>query len=344
MNKPAATYANARSALLWLAAGALEVPVAALAAGFDAGFPMPAAAVGHLLAAGLMFFTPPRGKGWFLPTRHWAEALTLLTFFLPVLGWAASGWLLWSSGETTVHKEAYRFEDSAPEESNPLASLGTPQAIKKDLADALEVLPAADALLSHDPALKRGAIETLARIRTPESIGWILRARTDPDPEVRFYATSALTRLKGEFETGVRAAERESVLHPGDPALRLTIHRVRYEYASSGILEGPARTSILQDCRRQLAASAERDPDAARLAFLVEKALDPEGSYPALERLGRLDPARGARWLRERVELDFQLGRHASVARSLKERRAEALADASGDRDWHAAVLWWTDG
>lgn len=344
MNKPAATYANARSALLWLAAGALEVPVAALAAGMDAGFP-PAVTVGaHVVSAALMFFTPPRGKGWFLPTRHWAEPMALACLFLPVLGWAVCGLLLWRSGETTIHKEAYRFEESTPEESNPLAALGTPQAIRKDLADALEVLPAADALLSNDPALKRGAIETLARIRTSESIGWILRARTDPDPEVRFYATSALTRLKSEFETGVRAAEREAVLHPGDQTLRLAIHRVRFEYAASGILDGPARDSILGDCRRQLAATADRDPDAARLAFLIERELSPEGAYAALDRLESLDPSRSGRWLRERVELDFMLGRHASVAKALKGRKAEALADSTGDRDWQAAVMWWTDG
>lgn len=344
MSKPKATYANVRSALLWLAAGALEVPVAALAAGVDAGFPPAVTVVGHVLSAALMFFTPPRGKGWFLPTRHWAEPMALACLFLPVLGWFACGWLLWRSGETTVHKEAYRFEDSGAEESNPLAALGTASAIRKDLADALEVLPASDALLSSDPALKRGAIETLARIRTADSIGWILRARTDADPEVRFYATSALTRLKSEFETGIRAAEREAVLHPGDPALRLAIHRIRYEYAASGILDAPARDAILADCRAQLAASAERDADAARLAFLVERALDPAGAYPALERLERLDPARSGRWLRERVELDFQLGRHGAVARALKARKADALADGSGDRDWHAAVLWWTDG
>lgn len=344
MKKPAATYANARSALAWLFAGLGEVPVVALIAGFPTPLPHWAVAACHAAAAAFIFFAPPRGKGWFQPTRHWAEPLSLLAFFLPPFGWLAAGWFLWRSGETTVHKEAYRFGDDAPEESNPLAALGTPAAIRKDLADALDVLPAADALLSTDPALKRGAIETLARIRTPESVGWILRARTDADPEVRFYATSALTRLKGEYETGIRAAEREAVLHPGDPALRLAIYRVKYEYAVSGILDGPARDSILGDCRRLLAPAASRDPEAARLAFLVERALAPEGAFTSLERLETVDPSRSGRWLRERVELLFMLGRHGEAARLLASRRAEALADATGDRDWQSAVLWWTDG
>lgn len=344
MTKPAAISANARSVLLWLGSGLLEIPLIAVLAGAATPLPLLWAAVFHAASSALLFFAPPRDKGWFQPTRHWGEPFTLIAFFLPVLGWLASGWFLWHSREMTAHKEAYRFDNDAPEDSNPLATLGTPQAIRKDLADALDVLPAADALLSRDPALKRGAIETLAKIRTPESVGWILRARTDADPEVRFYATSALTRLKGEYETGIRAAEREAVLRPGNPALRLAIHRVRYEYAVSGILDGPARDSILGECRKQLGPSADRDPDAARLAFLVDRAIDPGGAFAALERLERLDPRRSGRWLRERAELNFILGRHAETARLLKSRRAEALADSTGDREWQSAVLWWTDG
>ncbi|TBR22359.1 HEAT repeat domain-containing protein [bacterium] len=344
MKKPAPISANARSSLVWAGAGLLEFPLVCVLAAHPTPLPLWAVTLLHLFAAALTFFAPPRGKGWFLPTRHWGESLALAVLLLPGFGWLAAGWLLWYSGEMTAHKEAYRFDQDAPEDTNPLAALGTPAAIRRELADALDVLPAADALLSNDPALKRGAIETLARIRTPDSIGWILRARTDPDPEVRFYATSALTRLKGEYETGVRAAERESVLQPGDPALRLAIHRVRYEYAVSGILDAPARASILADCRVQAAGQAARDPEAARLAFLVERAIDPAGAFPALERLERLDPGRTGRWLRERVELCFLLGRHAETARLLKERRAEALADSSGDREWQSAVLWWTDG
>lgn len=341
MSKPKATYANVRSALIWAAAGLLELPLAFMAAGVHTRLPAGWAAALHAASAALLFFAPPREKGWFLPTRHWGEPFVMGALCLPVFGWAAAGWFLWSSGETTQHKEAYRFDVDSPEGVSPLAALGTPQAIRRDLADALEVLPAADALLSHDPALKRGAIETLARIRTPDSIAWILRARTDSDPEVRFYATSALTRLKGEFDTGIRAAERESIAHPADPALRLAVYRVRYEYAASGMLDAPARKAMLEECRDRLAGPAERSPDAARLAWLVEKALDPRNALPYLDRLEARDPARSGRWLRDRVELLFELGRPADVAALLRARKDEALAAYPGDREWASAVLWW---
>jgi len=49
-------------------------------------------------------------------------------------------------------------------------------------------------------SLKRSAIETLAKIRTPDAIKWLLKARTDNDAEVRFHATSTLTALRREYE------------------------------------------------------------------------------------------------------------------------------------------------
>ncbi|MDE2292324.1 MAG: HEAT repeat domain-containing protein, partial [Elusimicrobia bacterium] len=297
-----------RGAALWLAAGVFELPVFAVLAGHGTMLGWRAAAAAHLAAAAVVFFVPPREKGWFLPTRHWGTPMALGTLIVPGFGWLAAGWLMVRNSDASDAKQAYRFDDEQ-EDLNPLATLGTPQSIRRDLADALEVLPAADALMSVDPALKRGAIETLSRIRTPESIAWILRARSDSDPETRFYATSALTRLKGEYETAIRAAEREVSLRPAEASLRLAVQHVRYEYAVSGVLDPVARGGLLEECRRAVEPSAARIPEWARLAYLVERALDPEAAFPALERLERLDAGRAGRWLRERVELCFSVGR-----------------------------------
>ena len=320
----------------------MEAPLFALLAGADASLPLYAGTLCHILAAVLVFFSPPKDRGWFSPTRHWGEPLALLTLLVPGLGWLAAGWLAAFHSDAVELKDPTRFDDPAAAERNPLSSLGTPEAIRRELADALDILPAADALLSADPALKRGAIETLARIRTSESLGWILSARTDSDPGVRFYATSALTRLKRDFETAIQAAEHEALLHPGDSAPQLALQRIRYEYAVSGMLDDSARRSVLTGCGERLKAAAERGVEAAQLAFMVEKALDPAGSFLALDRLERADPERGARWTRERVSLLFDLGRYREAQALLQERRAPALAEAGVDREWRSAVLWWT--
>lgn len=330
--------------MFWLGAGLLEVPLITLLAGRPLPLAVPVGAACHALAAAVMFFAPPKERGWFSPMRHWGEPMFFLTLLVPGFGWLASGLLGLAHAAAVDDKDAYRFEESSAEDANPLASLGTPEAIRKELADALDVLPAADALLSHDPALKRGAIETLARIRTVDSVAWILQARTDPDPEVRFFATSALTRLKREYETSVQAAEHEALAHPGDPVPQLSLQRVRYEYAVSGILDGAARRAVLSSCRDRLAAAAERGSEAAQLAFLVEKALDPAGAFPALDRLESSDPARSRRWVREQVQLLFDLGRHREAQALLQARRADLLGEPGADPEWGAAVLWWTHG
>ncbi|MBI5595398.1 MAG: hypothetical protein HY928_04845 [Elusimicrobia bacterium] len=342
MPTPAKTSIDRRFAALWAAAGLCELPVLALLVGFDLGLPGWAVPLGHILCAALVFFAPSREKGWFLPSRHWGEGLGLATLLMPGLGWVMAGWLVMARGEAVRAKSAYRFDDDAPDDANPLAALGTPEAIRKELADALDVLPAADALLSADPALKRGAIETLARIRSVDSVGWILRARTDPDPEVRFFATTAITRLNHDFDAAIQASSREVLAKPGDPELQLALQRVRYEYAVSGMLDASAREGLLLVSRKALQASAERDPAAARLAFLVERELDPASSFSALDRLERLDPGKRLRWVRERAELCFRLGRHAEVRRLLLEDKEPLLAEAGSDPEWRSAVLWWT--
>lgn len=347
MNKPGpSSEINPASIALWAAAGLLEAPVLALMAGAAAPLPLPAAAALHALSAAVVFLAPPRERGYFQPTRHWGEGLALCALLIPGLGWALAGWALILHPMAPADKDAYRFEAEEDDDAGPLAAMGTTEAIKKELADALDVLPAVDALLGGAGSLKRGAIEALSRIKTNEAIEWIFRARSDPDAEVRFYATSALTRLKRDFETAIHAAEREVYKRPGDLDPQLSLHRIRYEYASSGMLDDAARLAVLKECRERLAPAAERKTEAARLLYLVERMLDPDRALAWLDRLQASEPDRRRRWLRERVELLFDLGRHAEVRALLRGRKTE-LADSDAtlgvEREWQTAVFWWSD-
>ncbi len=336
---------SARTALLMALAGLLEAPLSAVMLGADSPFSLLQASILHLVAALLVFLAPPWEKGLLSPTRHWAEGLALLTLLVPAVGWTTGAWLLLRYSNAPHDKDAYRFEDDSDEEVNPLAGMGTAAAIRRDLADALEVLPAADALLGADTAMKRGAIETLSKIRTLDAVRWIFAARSDPDPEIRFYATTALTRLKRDFENAVSAAEREAFNRPGELGPQLTLQRVRLEYAASGMVEGGARASVLEECRRRLLAPAEREPEALRLLYMVERQLDPGRAFAVLERLAAAEPGK-KRWLREKVELLFSLGRHAEVRALLREHHdALATVEDGGVEDlgWRANTVWWVD-
>ncbi|MBI4348270.1 MAG: HEAT repeat domain-containing protein [Elusimicrobia bacterium] len=347
MSKQEPSSANLRFIVVWLVAGLFEAPVILLLM----GFPLPVeggwVAAAHVVASALCFFAPPKERGWFRRTRHWAGSLSALCLLLPGVGWALAGASVLLHGRSPFDKDAYRFEDDSVEDSNPLAGLGSEEAIKRELADALDVLPAVDALLSRAPALKRGSIETLARIRTPDAIAWILRARGDRDPDVRFFATTALTRLKRDFETAIHAAEAEVFRRPGDSDSQLSLHRVRYEYSASGMLEAAAKAAILGECREKLEPMAGRSPEAARLLYLVERQLDPARALEQLDRLEAAEPERLVKWTQDRADLLFSLGRHAEVQVLLMLRKKTLggeLEFAFGAHDWRSALLWWTEG
>ncbi|MFH2202688.1 MAG: HEAT repeat domain-containing protein [Elusimicrobiota bacterium] len=346
MSKQERSSVNLRFILLWLLAGLLEAPLLALMLGWPSTIPAWAGVLMHILAAGLVFLAPPREKGYFRHTRHWGESLGIVTLFLPGIGWCLSGWVVLTNSKAPYDKEAYIFEDEAEEEVNPLAGLGSQEALQGELADALDVIPAVDALLSNVPGLKRGAIETLARIQSPEAISWLHKARGDDDPEVRFYATTALTRLNHDFDTAIRAAEREVYKNPGELPPQIALQRVRYEYACSGMLEEEAREGLLLECRARLTTMFERVPEAARLLYLVERRLDSERAFSMLDYLEKEMPEQFRRWTKERAELLFSLGRYGdarAVLRGRLERVAVTDAETVEDREWNSTLLWWAN-
>ena len=293
----------------------------------------------HASSALAAFFAPPRGKGWLHDSRHWGQACGLIALLVPGVGWFAAAWVVLRHPTAHVHRDSYKFDEEA-DDFNPHGPLGTPEAVRQQLAEATDIVPAADVLLRGDIQMKRGAIDLLSRIRTPESISWILKARMDPDPEVRFFATSALTRLKGEFESGVHAAEEHALRHPGREEARLALQRVRYEYAVSGILDEQLRLSFLHSCRERLVS--ERDVHSARLLFLVESQLDSDRALAQLDKLETLDPDNRRRWLRERASLLFAAGRFSQVRQLVKSHPGELSGSGTGrDRDWLTASLTW---
>lgn len=347
MSKPKPTPFRTTFVLLWLLSIALEAPVLAQLAERGLAIPPLWVVVMHLASAAAMFLAPPREKGWFRPTRHWAQPLGLMALLVPGAGCLAGGCLFILHPVAHHDKEAYRFEDELEDDASWLASLGTASAIRQELSEALDVVPAVDALMGHDPAFKRGAIELLAKIRSPESIGWIIKARTDRDAETRFYATSALAMIQRDFDAAIHSAERDMFHRPGQLGPQLALHRVRYDYARSGLLEKEAAENLLRQSAEWLATPAGRDKDALHLLFLVERHLDPGRALETLDRMERDDPQHRSRWLREKVSLLFELGRYAETRRLMLDRKDEFLKEGDAAHDpelaqWRSAALWWT--
>jgi hypothetical protein len=301
----------------------------------------------HLGSAALLFFAPEKAGGWLSPRRHWAETMFLWSLAFPVFGWLLMGLLrlTWEPG----HVRQSFFQTGEAEDFEDLEFAPERVSEERRLWEATDIMPAADILLGRDPTLKRGAIETLARIRTPESIGWILQARTDPDPEVRFHATSTITKLKRDFESQLRATEQEVFENPTDAGRQVALERVRAEYAVSGLLDGRRRAELLGGCRNRLRALAQRQgPGALELLFVIDKDAAPDQALEHIHGLMRRDPAAAPRWRREEIQLLFKLGRHGEVTERLLQMRKDLSATPSSaetpeDLRWRALIFWWCD-
>src|SRR5207247_1028433 len=116
----------------------------------------------------------------------------------------------------------------------------------------------------------------------------------------------------------IRAAELEIFEKPSEKAPQLVYCRIDYEFAKSGLVEGSTRELILAKCRTWLQDLAERDEEARRLQYLVEKELDPTRALVLLAGLIENSPAENLRWRKEEVSLLFSLGRYEEVSERMK--------------------------
>lgn len=326
---------------LWCCAALAQWPLARALLGLDPGagtWPW----LAHAAAALILFFAPPKGRGWFSASRPWGQALAFLAWSLPGVGVLAAGglWLIRGRQE----RPSKYFEEEPEEEVEQVVLPAT-----GDTEGIWDVLPAVDAMLGSDPTLKRGAIEALVKIRTPEAIGWLLRARKDPQPDVRFYATSALTSMKRDFEQAMKAAEREALEKPMEAGPLLSLVRSGLDYAMSGLLEEATRRELLEKCRDWIAHLAEREDAALTLLYQVERELMSPRALANLDALIGRRPGERSSLLKEKASLMFKLGRYGQTRLLMKEVASlpkpapaeSSLVQEAEDRDWQAAIAWW---
>jgi hypothetical protein len=349
LQRPEKTSAEPRFWALWAAAGAVELPwLALLVTGASWAGPSLLLAARFACAA-LVFFACPQRREAGVLVRPWARTLALAALVLPGWGWALAGLVRPAHERPLPAGSAELAEELQPEDDEAWTASPASGGEDRRMLEAADIAPATDILLGRDPTLKRGAIETLARIRTPQAVSWLLKCRSDTDPEVRFYATAALTSLKRDYEQKRRAAEAELFRKPGSASLELVAKRLALEYAQSGLLDPRSREALLAEARRGLDALAQRRPEALALLFEVELELRPEAALAVLDRLAARDGRQALPWIREKARLLFRLGRYEEVRRLVSLHAAEMLATPSGPLDareaaeWKSASLWWTN-
>ncbi|MCP5463751.1 MAG: HEAT repeat domain-containing protein [Deltaproteobacteria bacterium] len=167
----------------------------------------------HTMAALAIFFATPKDNGWFHHQRKWPRTFFFLTFFLPGFGVLMCLPLILFYPRKKDFSDIYDNDDLLFPESLLGDSLLNPQRFSNDMGQRLsaktDFAPLVDIIKSGDIDLKRGAIDKLSKLATPEAVDILMEYRSDPSAEVRFYITSALSKVKDKFETNLEAARKE---------------------------------------------------------------------------------------------------------------------------------------
>ncbi|WP_319523576.1 HEAT repeat domain-containing protein [Breoghania sp.] len=178
--------------------------------------------------------------------RYRARLYGFLVLFLPVMGlvgslilqlacerWICAHGLVEDFQEETAHRviEPPRLD------------------LQKDLTtyfdEELAVQPAMDILAGFDDDLKRGAIDTLRRIGTPEAVTVLKKCLSDKSTEVRHNAHTALTRLDETFVAAIKTAKKRLDTGVSETAGRLRYAKKCLDYAKSGLLDESTRRHYL---------------------------------------------------------------------------------------------------
>ncbi|HKK32910.1 MAG TPA: HEAT repeat domain-containing protein [Desulfomicrobiaceae bacterium] len=123
----------------------------------------------------------------------------------------------------------------------------------------LGVEPIVDILRGTDSALKRGAIKVLGSLQSGEAVTLLRRCLKDPDPEIRFYAHTALTDMEENFSRKLTAVEKS---RDNEDSRQIQRARILLEYAATGLPGENMRLEILNQARTLLhkAVPQSREP------------------------------------------------------------------------------------
>lgn len=328
----------ARFLFFWVLAGALEFPFAEAffsdAEGHLRRFPM--LSLGwHAAASLLLLFSAPLKKGW-------------LFFFVslpfPLFGWAAAPALFFSyRPEKEIGKPPEEEEENAVFPLLPVALPPSKSGISKRrrISGELDLIPLIDIMKGDDPDLKRGAIEKLASLKDPASIDLLLSCRSDPSVEIRFFVTSALTRVKKELDEDLDAAKHRMQKNANDIDAHVLLAKVYLRHARSHLLDPFTARSYEQDALYHL-NFALQSKEAGREVFqmLIDIYSSHDEWEPAFEALQVLEK-RGIASPEEiaavKTELLFHTRRYGELVEELKTMKEKGMVNET----LIPAAFWW---
>ncbi len=320
--------------LLWGAGGFLELPFIQLLVYGDSFLLdryVGLVWVGHILFSVLFI----------LFYRSWA----FLVVGFPPFGWLAAGFFFWATHlSSSLYLEDEELIEKGGKTVVPLMGLGTKQARKERILEELDFMPFVDILKGADLDLKRGAIEKLSQLKTPETIQLLLSYRSDPSLEVRFFVTSALTRIKKEFDEEVKAAKDQMKRDIYKISARAFLAKTYLHFSRSGIMDEMTQKSYRQEAEFHLKFCLESEyVSVESFRFLLEIYQSEERWEESTALVSEMERRKIVSLLeieKLKVEILFDRGLFYEVRDRLRRLKDQGELEA----DWVPMADWWRGG
>ncbi len=299
--------------------------------------------VGHVAAAVVWFFFEPRGNsGWLGPWHQWSKLFIFLTLALPCFGLFFVLVIYLVCYPELLPTTDLNDEDHfllRPKRGGPLAL----QAISKRerIIGELDFMPLADILEGPDDALKRGAVERLAQIKTPEAIELLLKYRGHISPEIRFYVTSALSRIKQDFDEQLEAAKHQMQKNVLRVSERIFLAKSYLQYIDSCLLDSASLKTYEREAQYHLEYAISSPYANLESYLLLARILKRHDNWTkVLELIGAIEQKE---WdvtdeIQEmKIMCYYNLGQLSSLTTELKKIRHKKPVSA----EWNAVAQWW---
>lgn len=293
----------------------------------------------HVMAATLMFFAYPKGKAWFHHTRNWAILFFFVVLFLPLFGVFTCLILFFAYNPSQIPELEDDDEVFMPQ-LLPSQFRYRKENWGKTLGRSIDFIPLADILEGDDPDLKRGAIEKLALIASPESIKAILEHSSDPSPEVRFYVTSSITRIKKSLDDELDAAKEEMKEKPDDIDVRLSLAKSYLKHAHSNLFDDTSSSTFRKDAIFHLDYVIEKAPNLAAYELLLDTYKEANEWEKAVEVTISM-AQNNLLTQKEETELMCEYSYQTRRYDLLKKHLKTLVKLKVTDKKWIAAAQWW---
>ena len=180
---------------------------------------------------------------------YFSNLTAWVSFFMPVIG--LLGCILVYISMVGFIKSKGLAEDYQEETSHVVEEEVIPDSVKNHeafLSNELDVEPISDILTSDDPDMKRGAVDYLGRIGTPEAVRILKQCLADESPEVRFMSHTMLGRIDEKHIRRIKDIQEnlDKASSEDQPILQEKLGYCYKAYADSELLEISTRDYYLK--------------------------------------------------------------------------------------------------